>query len=428
YLTGTELTESCRWDEVLAEVRKLFSVKVADDVLIPSIRDMKVSELISKFRECFIIDVLGQELAEAVKWLEHVNAELNILSTRYRLSGYSLPREFKSFKENPLAHLKKKIFIYVYDYARGKIGLKELVKKASSAAYTSLRTNMRSAYQVWGFSAILNYLFEEGYSMHFPEHRYLTIDRAGKQKQGKIPPNTVLFNPKRGFISFFYEAPRPLSWEDSEDLQAVWSLYTTLRPDMMVYSGKVMDIVELGSNPPVKRPNMLVEFKELADWYERSRDLKSYFKKSPLTAEEWRSKWLSGLYTGLADALGVKKSEIRKSVEEGKPLRIKEYKLIQVYTSLYKPERTFLVSRSEVPQAIKSELEDNGIEVVDGVGFDRRKLKPVAETVESYSSFLGADYVSIDIPVSTVIKLAEYAERVGLKDLANAIEELLKKV
>ncbi|MEM4833208.1 MAG: hypothetical protein QW809_05910, partial [Sulfolobales archaeon] len=63
------MTESCRWDEVLAEVRKLFSVEVADDVLIPSIRDMKVSELISKFRECFIIDVLGQELAEAVKWL-----------------------------------------------------------------------------------------------------------------------------------------------------------------------------------------------------------------------------------------------------------------------------------------------------------------------------------------------------------------------
>ncbi|MEM2499279.1 MAG: hypothetical protein QXU30_03925 [Sulfolobales archaeon] len=421
------MTEGCRWDEALTEVRKLFSLDVSDEALIPSISDIRVSELISRFRECFILDVLGQELAEAVRWLEYVNMELDVLSNRYRLSGYSLSREFRSFRENPLAHLKKKIFIYVYDYARGKIGLRELVKKCSSAAYTSLRTNMRSAYQVWGFSAILNYLSEEGYGMHFPEHRYLTIDRAGKQKLGKIPPNIVLFNPKRGFISFFYEAPRPLTWEDSEDLRAVWSLYTTLRPDMMVYSGKVMDIVELGSNPPVKRPNMLVEFKELADWYDRSRDLKSYFKKSPLTAEEWRSKWLSGLYTGLADALGMRKNEIRKSVEEGRPLRIKEHKLVQIYASLYKPRKTFLVSRSEVPQAIKSELEESGIEVVDGVGFDRKKVKPVAESIESYSSFLGADYVTVDLPVSTVIKLVEFAERAGLKDLAIAVEELLKK-
>ncbi len=421
------MRERCSWEDMLSELRKAFSAEVSDGALIPTIRDSRVSELISRFRECFILDVVGGELAEAEEWLERVNSELEALSRSYRLSGYSLPREFKSFRENPLAHLKKKIFVYVYDYARGKVGSKELVKKCSSAVYTSLRTNMRSAYQVWGFAVILNHLSERGFSMHFPEHRYLTIDRAGKQKLGRIPPNIVVFNPRRGFISFFYEAPRPLSWEDSEDLQAVWSLYTTLRPDLLVYSGKVMDIVELGSSPPVRRPDVIVEFKELSDWYERSRDLKSYFKKGPLTAEEWRSMWLSGLYAGLADALGVRRSEIRKSVEEGRSLRIREYKLVQLYTSLYRPRRSILVSRSEVPGPIRSELEGSGIEVVDGVGFGREKLRPVAEALESCGSFLGAEYVSVDLPVETVVKLAEYAERAGLGDVASAIGELLRR-
>ncbi|MDW8010825.1 MAG: hypothetical protein RMH84_04450, partial [Sulfolobales archaeon] len=344
----------CDWEEILAEIRRSMSVDSSSEALIPSIRDSRVSELISRFRECFILDILKHELEEAGQWLKYVDSELEFLVKKYKLSGFSLSREFKSFKEDPLSHLKKKVFIYVYDYARGKIGLRDLVKKCSSAAYTSLRTNMRSSYQVWGFAAILNYLSEEGFTVHFPEHRYLTIDRAGKQKTGRIPPNIVLFNPKRGFISFFYEAPRPLSWEDSEDLQAVWSLYTTLRPDVLIYSGKVMDIVKLGSYPPVKKPDVLVEFKELTDWYDRSRDLKSYFKKTPLTAEEWRSKWLGGLYTGLADALGVKKSEIKRSVEEGRSLRIKEHKLVQLYNSLYKPRKALLVSRAVVPATIKS--------------------------------------------------------------------------
>ena len=377
------MSEGCDWEGMLAELRASVEVDASGGALIPSVRDAGAAEVISRFRECFILDVLGRELSEAREWLGHVEAELRTMVARLRLSGFSLPREFRSFREDPLAHLKKKIFVYVYDYARGKIGAKELVRKCSSAAYTSLRTNMRSAYQVWGFSAMLNDLAEGGFSLHFPEHRYLTIDRAGKQRLGSIPPNAVLFSPRRGFLSFFYEAPRPLSWEDSGDLRAVWSLYTTLRPDMLVYSGKVMDIVDLGSNPPVKRPDVVVEFKELPDWYERSRDLKSYFRRAPLTAEEWRAKWLEGLYAGLSDALGVRRSEIRRSVEEGRPLRVREHKLVQLYASLYRPGRYFLVSRAEVPRDVRGELEGSGIEVVDGVGFDRARLRPVVEALEA---------------------------------------------
>lgn len=55
----------------------------------------------------------------------------------------------------------------------------------------------------------------------------------------------------------------------------------------MIYSGKVLDAVDPGLSPPIKRPNIVVEFKELEDWYVRVRDLRGYFRR-PLTAEEWR--------------------------------------------------------------------------------------------------------------------------------------------
>jgi len=420
-----ELSRVCDWEAMLVELRRAFEVETSGDALIPSVRAPDTADVVSRFRECFVLDVLGSELSEAYRWLEYVNRELATLVSRLRLSGFTLPREFKSFREDPLAHLKKKIFIYVYDYARGKLGAKELVRKCASAAYTSLRTNMRSAYQVWGFVAILNKLAERGFGIHYPEHRYLTIDRAGKQRLGHIPPNVVLFSVSRGFLSFFYEAPRPLAWEDSRDLQVVWSFYTVLRPDLLVYSGKVMDIVDLGSSPPVRRPDALVEFKELSDWYERSRDLKSYLRKAPLTAEEWRSKWLEGLYVGLADALGIKRAELRERVREGTGLRVREYKLVELYVSMYRPRRAFLVARAAVPREVRSELESYGIEVVDGVGFDAEKLDPVVDGVESLSSFAGADVVSVELPVELVRRLAKYAEEVGTPSLAEAIDRLL---
>jgi hypothetical protein len=205
----------------------------------------------------------------------------------------------------------------------------------------------------------------------------------------------------------------------------VWSFYTVLRPDLLVYSGKVMDIVDLGSSPPVRRPDALVEFKELSDWYERSRDLKSYLRKAPLTAEEWRSKWLEGLYVGLADALGIKRAELRERVREGTGLRVREYKLVELYVSMYRPRRAFLVARAAVPREVRSELESYGIEVVDGVGFDAEKLDPVVDGVESLSSFAGADVVSVELPVELVRRLAKYAEEVGTPSLAEAIDRLL---
>jgi len=89
---------------------------------------------------------------------------------------------------------------------------------------------------------------------------------------------------------------------------------------MMIYKGFYIDIVDLKGEIPIKRPNYVIEFKELDDWWKRWRYLKGY---KPLSGNEWRARWIKGLYEGLAEVLGAtRKDEIPEFVEEkGKKIR-----------------------------------------------------------------------------------------------------------
>ncbi|MCI4436808.1 MAG: hypothetical protein JHC33_08390, partial [Ignisphaera sp.] len=297
---------------------------------------------------------------------------------------------------------------------------------AFRAVTTSLRTNLRSCYQLWSIAAIVRLLGDKGYSIAYPENRYLNFDRSGKQKLGTIPPNIIMLNIGRGYISFFHEAPRPLSWEDTADLQRVWSLYVALRPDLMVYSGRVLDIVDLSSNPPIKRPDVIIEFKELDEWWKRVRDLKGYFRK-PLSAEEWRSKWIDGLFEGLAEAMGVRRAEVEKRVEEGASLRLKEYQLLLLYKATYKPRKMFLVSRRETAPEVKNSLAESGIEVIDGVEFEPRNLEQLVDELDMMASFADAESIVIEIPRHLAIKLEELRHKLGLRTLNEVLEKLVSE-
>ncbi len=413
----------CNLEDLSNKLRS--AVKVDSDG-IPQISQQAL-DILDKIKECIISEVVGEEVDEAIKWVETVKRVVERLRQRFRLAGFTYPREFASFIEDPIQHLKKKLFNYIYDLARGKISLDEFRRRAAAAVRTSLRTNMRTAYQIWGLTSIAAILAERGYELVYPEHRFLNFDRSGKQKLGIIPPNFVLLNLGKGYLSFFHEAPRPLGWEDTHDLQRIWSLYTALRPDAMVYGGKVLNIVDLGSSPPIRKPNIILEFKELSDWYTRTRDLRGHFRK-PLTAEEWRSKWLEGLFEGLADIMGVKRSEVRKRIEEGVTLRIKEYQLVQLYKSTYKPDVMILVSRTAVPADVKRYLESIGILVVDDVQFDAKKLEPVADVIERYASYGEEDRISIALSIDVARMLAEVMKKLGVNDVNEVLRLALKRL
>jgi hypothetical protein len=69
-----------------------------------------------------------------------------------------------------------------------------------------------------------------------------------------------------------------------------------MRPDILVYSGKIMNILNEENDPPIRRPDVIIEYKELENWHKRIRELKRCDK--PLSAEEWRWMWLQGLWRG----------------------------------------------------------------------------------------------------------------------------------
>jgi len=382
-------------------------------------------------RERFVLSTIGEEeLGRARRWIGELERCVKALCEDLGLSGVLYTRELGSFVSDPLAHLKKKIFVYTFDLLANKIGPDEFERRASAALRTSLRTNMRSIYQTWVFLALLHLLASraEGSRLLHPEHGVLAVERSGRQRLGRIPPNCVLELAGRGCLSFFIEVPRPIAWGDSHDLERAWKLYVALRPDMMVYGGVVMDIVDLASDPPVRRPDFIVECKELPDWYVRVRDLKGQLSR-PLSAEEWRALWLRGLWDGLAAAMGVRKRDVIRMLREERSMRLREPQLVRLYRSVYRPEHMALVSRAPVPGDVRDELERSGITVYDGVGFRSERLEELASELASLAR--GAGRRDIISEVAALLGLASF-DREALGDailkLASENVEALKKM
>ncbi len=346
----------------------------------------KILEATDELREKFIHTIISDQiLIEAKNWVSILIDKINSLKENGIIEGVTLAREFRSFLEDPIAHLKKKIFIYTFNLISGNLSLIDFIDRAGAAIRTSLRTNMRSTYQTWIFLVLISKLIENNGRIVYPEHGYIYIERNARQKIGILPPNCIVeFNGGKR-LSLFIEVPRPLSWHDSSDLRKVWKFYVALRPDFMIYGGSQMNIAEPENSPPIKRPNIIIECKELSDWYKRVRDLRGWWTKA-LSAEEWRMLWLKGLWEGLADAMGVKaKDKLVKEVSiERRGLRMKEYKLVQIYKKFYNPDSMILITRTKIPNEIKCDIENSGLIVYDNIEFNEEKLTEAVNLLKKY--------------------------------------------
>lgn len=392
--------------------------------------DPLFERLKEQFKDSFVEEHAGNLLGEAEVWTRKMKRLVNDVIKAYGLKGVFFSKEFASFLEDPRLHLKKKLFNYVFELLRGKIELREFERSASAAIKTSIRTNMRTTYQNWAFLGILyNLKVTHKARIVYPEIPYLPLERSGRQRSRSIPPNMVLRLSGGESLSFFLEAPRPVSWEDSEDLKKYWSLYVTLRPDLLIYSGELMDILEPNTNPPIKRPDVIVEFKELKDWYLRVREVRGPLTK-PLSAEEWRSRWLEGLWSGLSEILGVERRGVRDEVKSRRGVVIREDKVIVLYKRIYNPKVMTLVSKHKVPRETREYLRKEGITVIDNVGFKVESLKEVVNVVLKYA-YKTRNKTSIELSPRTYRLILEVAEKLGL-DLEETIEKgvlsLLKRV
>ncbi|MFN4046227.1 MAG: hypothetical protein ACK4H7_02675, partial [Acidilobaceae archaeon] len=379
------------------------------EALVESMKDLMVETFIN-----------AGELSQAMEWisiLEHVLVESSRLVGG---SGWSLSKEFKSFMSDPRAHMRKKLFNYTFDL----LSLSDYIEKSRQALTTSFKTNIRTLYQSWVLASTVYILGLEGARIVYPEHGQILLERSGKQKAGVIPPNIVLRLRDGGEASFYFEAPRPLGWEDTSDLKRVWKLYVSLRPDIMIYSGRVLNIVDL-SNPetPIMRPDIIVECKELKDWHLRSRTIRGPRAK-PLTAEEWMSRWIAGLWEGLGEALGVSREQLGELLTGAKGgVRVTEVDLLNMYRRTFNPNKLIVVSRFKVDATTKERLEEENITVIDEAEIGNMKaIKQVAEEVKLIAKPARED------PITGLISyLKTLGVNVNPEELEKALTELAYK-
>ena len=413
---------------ILEDVKKCVKVLPGKRV---KLTGSQCEEYLDSFRECTVYayadnSVLGEASKNVKLLVEFLNKAVSAANGR----GWLLSREMSSFVKNPVEHLKKKLTLYLYDLLRGKLSLEDYASKARAAVTSSLNTNMRTLYEVWVLASLLHGLGKHGGRLVYPEHGYVHFDRAGKQKAGILPPNFVVNIPGKGSLSLFLEAPRPIGWRDFKDLKTVWRLYTTLRPDIMMYSGIVTNIVDL-DNPdlPILRPQVIIECKEQSDWYIRARELKGPIV-STFTFDEWFKRWLSGLWTGLADVLGVS-SDVLREVAEGKKrgVRVTEVQLILFYKSVYKPEKFFLVSKPILPSNTKKFLENEGVFILENVQIGCENcLEDIVEDLVKYVKLSAEEGNRTRILIDKLLaELLSHGVHLTEDELINYIEKYISE-
>lgn len=385
----------------------------------------EAEELLEELKASFVREEAAEDLEKVGMWIREFKSTVKAVEEAMGLKGAVYPKEFRSFIRDPETHLRKKLFIYSHDLARGRLTPEEFYAKAHSAIKTSLLTNSRSLYQSWTYATLLLHLAERGFRPIYPDDLYLHFERSGRQRAGMIPPNAVLSDGFRA-VSLFIEAPRPVGWEDTGDLSRVWKLYVALRPDMLAYGGRVLSIVTHDGESLILRPDVVVECKELEDWYRRGRELKGPVIR-PLTAEEWRRRWIEGLWDGLADVLNVGRGDVERRFRERRGLRLKDPQIVLLYKKFYEPRRMILVSRARVPSEVRALLEGEGVEMVDEVGFSREKLAPVADALEEAAGIekVRADFVELTPRARLILqRLLREAKARGLEGSPSRLVEM----
>jgi hypothetical protein len=167
-------------------------------------------KLLEELKLRLVREIAGAEIPRLLDWISNFNSAIEQLSATLGVKGVVFPKELKSFVEDPEAHLRKKLFIYAHDLARGRLKPEEFYAKACTAVKTLLLTNGRALYQSWVYAVLVFHTAKRGFRLVYPDDLYLHLERSGRQRTGTIPPNAVLSDGYRA-LSLFLEAPRPVA-------------------------------------------------------------------------------------------------------------------------------------------------------------------------------------------------------------------------
>ncbi len=88
-----------------------------------------------------------------------------------------------------------------------------------------------------------------------------------------------------------------------------------------------------------------------------------------------------------------------------------------------RPKKFYLLSRSRVPKHIRSDLEDNGVTVIDGVGFNYKRIKQLAESLVKIAKKKSIK-TRIGLSEETSEALRHLAQKLGLPE--SKLDEVIK--
>lgn len=238
-------------------------------------------------------------------------------------------RNFSSFLEDPLKHMIKVFISKSHTLINGNVDINKFKFIINLTIKKCIDTNLKCLFQNFVALSIPYLLHDHDIKFLYPKNKWIMLSRKGIQSNDSLPPNYVLEVDNNRF-SFFIEAPRPIDWSRRVRKGSKIPLNAAPRPDIMVYRGFVKNILVSSSPTIIKRPNLVIECKEVDGWWKKTRFSKGIMNLTNGELED-------------VDAVDV----------------------IDVYLSLYKPKKIFIVSKVDVPRGVKYKLSLRGVETID---------------------------------------------------------------
>ncbi|MEM0084347.1 MAG: hypothetical protein QW743_02435 [Candidatus Methanomethylicia archaeon] len=314
--------------------------------------DLRASKIFDEdkymeFAKSYIKEVFGDEIEIIRKHVYVYNDFCEDIKTILNSPYIIHSKQLSSFLEDPLNHIINLFVSKSYELILKDLDLENFNSIINLTIKKCLESNLKLMFQNFVVLSIPYNLHSHEIKIIYPRNKWIILSRKGFQGNNSLSPNYVLEIDGERF-SFFVEAPRPIERIKKVRRSSKLSLNAAPRPDIMIYHRWVRNILPSKSssnsrNMLVKRPFMIIECKEVDGWWKKFR-----FSKGIMT------------------------------LTNGNLENVKALDVIDVYLSLYKPKKMFVVSKVKVPRGVKYRLSLRGIETIDDTGFNPFKISELS--------------------------------------------------
>jgi len=259
-------------------------------------------------------------------------------------------KQLSHFLEDPMNHVINVFMKKAFSLISMGINADKFSSLINLTIKKCVDVNLKMIFQNFVALSIPYNLHSYNPKIVYPKNGWILLSRKGIQSEDSLPPNYVLEIDGRRF-SFFIEAPRPIYWSKKVRKSSKIPLHAAPRPDIMIYRGFIKNILKskdhrVRADSIIKRPYIVIECKEVDGWWKSSRT----------------SKGIRNLTNG--------------ELENTKALDV-----VEVYKSLYKPRKVFVVSMVKAPRGVKYKLSLKGIEIIDDTGFNPFMLSTLSHAL-----------------------------------------------